>query len=151
MSKRKFQESMNANENIRRVLAFGTFDGLHDGHRDFFRQAMEYGTYLMIVVGRDSTITKTKGRPPKFSQQERLKAVQDCGLVNEARLGNEGEDPYKVIKEVNPNIICLGYDQTHFTDKLVAKVKEMELKIDIVRLKAHKPEVYKSSLLNAPD
>ena len=134
-----------------KVLVFGTFDGLHEGHKDFFRQAKEYGDHLVVVVGRDSTIIKTKGRPPKFNEQERLKTVQKSEFVNEARLGNEGDNPYKVIGEVNPTIICLGYDQTHFTDKLASKIKEMGLHIDIMRLKAFKPEIYKSSILNVPD
>ncbi len=134
-----------------KVLVFGTFDGLHEGHKDFFRQAKEYGDYLVVVVGRDSTILKTKNKPPKFNEQERLKAVQESGLVDEARLGNEGSNPYKVIEEVKPAIICLGYDQTHFTDKLEQKIKEMGLKIDVIRLKAYKPELYKSSILNVPD
>ncbi len=134
-----------------KVLVFGTFDGLHEGHKDFFRQAKEYGDNLVAVVGRDSTVQRTKNRLPKFNEQERLKGVQDSGLVDEARLGNEGNNPYKVIEEVNPRIICLGYDQTHFTDKLAEKIKEMGLHIDIVRLKPYKPEIYKSSLLNLPD
>jgi FAD synthetase len=134
-----------------KVLVFGTFDGLHEGHKDFFRQAKEYGDFLVVVVGRDSTIMKTKGRPPKFNEQERLKAVQESGLVDEARLGNEGNNPYKVIGEVNPRIICLGYDQTHFTEKLASKIKEMGLHIDIMRLKPFHPEKYKSSILNIPD
>ncbi len=137
-----------------KVLVFGTFDGLHEGHKDFFRQAKEYGDTLVVVVGRDSTIVKTKGRPPKFNEQERLKAVQESGLVNEARLGNQappGEklDPYKVVEEIKPDIICLGYDQTFFADKLAEELPKRGLgHIKIERLQAFKPEIYKSSILN---
>jgi glycerol-3-phosphate cytidylyltransferase-like family protein len=57
--------------------------------------------------------------------------------------------PYVVVKEVNPDIICLGYDQTHFTDKLAAALKEMGLgHIEVKRLLAFEPEKYKSSILN---
>ena len=136
---------------MKKILVFGTFDGLHEGHRDFFRQAKEYGDYLVVVVGRDSTVQRTKNKLPKFNEQERLKAVQECKFVNEARLGNEGNNPYKIIEEVNPKIICLGYDQTHFTDKLSQKIKAIGLAIDIIRLKPYKPEVYHSSILNIPD
>lgn len=134
-----------------KVLVFGTFDGLHEGHKNFFKQAREYGDYLVVVVGRDSTILKTKNRPPKFDENARLKAVRECGLVDEARLGNEGNNPYKVIEEVMPRIICLGYDQTHFTEKLASKIKQMGLTIEIIRLKPFEPEIYKSSILNVPD
>ncbi len=138
----------------KKVLVFGTFDGLHEGHKDFFRQAKKHGDHLIAVVGRDSTVTKTKGRPPKFSEQERLKVVQECGLVDEARLGNEAPpggklDPYKVVEEVNPDLICLGYDQNFFADKLAEELPKRGLeKVKVERLKAYKPEIYKSSLLN---
>ncbi len=134
-----------------KVLVFGTFDGLHEGHKDFFRQTKTYGDFLVVVVGRDSTIIKTKGRLPKFNENERLRAIQECDLINEGRLGNENMSPYIVIKEVNPDIICLGYDQIHFVDKLSSAIKEMGLKVKIIRLNPYKPEIYKSSLLNLPD
>jgi len=121
---------------------------LHKGHLDFFRQAKEYGDYLVVVVGRDLTVQRVKNRLPKFNEQERLKVLQECGLVNEARLGNEGNNPYKVIEEIKPDIICLGYDQTHFTEKLEGKIKEMGLNIEIKRLNAFEPEKYHSSLIN---
>ena len=134
---------------MKKILVFGTFDGLHEGHRNFFTQAKACGDFLVVVVGRDSTVLKTKGRVPKFGENERLKAVKDCGLVDEARLGNENVSPYVVVKEVNPDIICLGYDQTHFTEKLAGALKEMGLgHIEIKRLEAFEPEKYKSSILN---
>src|SRR3989338_230403 len=134
-------------KSMKKVLVFGTFDGLHEGHKNFFKQAKEFGDHLIAVVGRDSTIVKAKGRLPKFGEQERLKALQECGMVDEARLGNENMSPYIVIKEINPDVICLGYDQTHFTDKLAAALKEMGLgHVKIERLKAFEPEKYHSSL-----
>lgn len=131
-----------------KVLVFGIFDGLHEGHKDFFRQAKEKGDYLIVVVGRDSTIQKTKNKLPKFSEQERLAKVREAAYVDEAQLGNEGDNPYKVMEELNPRIICLGYDQTHFTEKLKEKIKEFGLKIEVKRLQPYKPEIYKSSIIN---
>ena len=139
--------SISSGQNLR-ILVFGTFDGLHEGHLDFFRQAKGHGDYLVVVVGRDSTIVRTKGRSPKFNENERLKAAQESGLIDEARLGNEGNNPYKVIKEVRPDVICLGYDQTHFVDKLAEKTKEMGLNIKILRMDAYRPEIYHSSIIN---
>lgn len=141
----------------KKVLVFGTFDGLHEGHLDFFRQAKQHGDYLMVVVGRDANVRKLKGRVPRFNENERLKVVQECGLVDEARLGNAGHNtapgkpfnPYAIIEEIKPDVICLGYDQTHFTEKLGAALKEMGLgNIEIKRLEAFEPEKYKSSILN---
>lgn len=130
-----------------RILVFGTFDGIHKGHEALFKQARKYGDYLTVVVARDSTVQKVKNHLPKYNENERLKALKKCDLVDEARLGNEG-DPYKIIKEIKPDIICLGYDQNSFTEKLEEKLKEMGLNVEIKKLKAHKPKIYHSSILN---
>lgn len=137
-----------------KVLVFGTFDGLHEGHKYFFRQTKEYGDYLVVVVGRDSTVQKTKNKLTKFNEQERLKVVQESALVDEAKLGNEAPlgqklDPYAIVEEIKPNIICLGYDQIFFTDKLKKELPKRGLgHVKIKRLKAFKPEMYKSSIIN---
>ena len=131
----------------RKVLVFGTFDGLHEGHLNFFKQAKEHGDYLVAVVGRDSTVERVKKKLPKYDQFERLLAVQKCGLVDYAKLGNEGVSVYEVLKQIKPDIICLGYDQFIFIDKLEDKIKEFGLDSQIVRLKPYKPEIYHSSLL----
>lgn len=131
-----------------KVLVFGTFDGLHEGHKDFLRQAKEQGDNLVVVVGRDSTVERVKKKLPKFNENQRLEAIQETKYVDFARLGNEGVPVYQIIKEIMPDVICLGYDQTHFTEKLEEEIKAMGLDIKIIRLKAFEPEKYKSSLLN---
>lgn len=133
---------------MKKILVFGTFDGLHEGHKDFFRQAKEHGEYLVVVVGRDSTVLSVKKKLPKQNENKRLEAVQKAPYVDYARLGNEGVSKYEVIKEVKPDIICLGYDQTFFVGKLEDKIKEFGLSTKTVRLAPYKPEIYKSSLLN---
>lgn len=138
---------------MKKALVFGTFDGLHEGHLDLFKQARELGDYLIVVVSRDSTVKKNKNKTPKFNEQERLKAVQENIMVNEARLGNEEHDPtkdrYTLIKEINPDIVCLGYDQARFAEKLHKELAEMGLgHVRVEILKPYKPEIYHSSLLN---
>jgi len=134
---------------MKKVLVFGTFDGLHEGHKNFFKQAKKFGDELIVVIGRDSTVKRVKKRLPKFNDVERQKAVQECGLVNQAVLGNEGSDPYKIIEQIRPDVICLGYDQTHFTNKLTAELPKRGLgHVKIERLQPFEPEIYKSSLLN---
>jgi FAD synthetase len=132
-----------------KVLVFGTFDGLHKGHKDFFRQARHYGDYLVVVIGRDSTVGRVKKRLPQFTELDRQKAVQECGLVDQVVLGNEGSDPYKIIEQIQPDVICLGYDQTHFTDKLTEELPKRGLAhVKIHRLEAFEPEKYHSSILH---
>jgi FAD synthetase len=132
---------------MKKVLAFGTFDGLHAGHVDFFEQAKKLGDYLAVVVARDVTVNEVKGHFPKRSELLRLKAVKQCKLVNEALLGNIG-NPYEIIKKIKPDIVALGYDQQAFTKDLAAELKKAELSAQIIRLKPHQAEIYHSKIIN---
>ena len=128
----------------KRVLAFGTFDGFHPGHRHYLAAAAGYGD-LTVVVARDSTVQKVKGRPPMRSEDERLRTLLEAGY--HAVLGSQG-DKYAVLQVFKPEVICLGYDQVAFTDGLREACEKEGLACRIVRIDAFKPDVYKSSLLN---
>ena len=58
-----------------KVMVFGTFDGLHEGHKNFFKQARKYGDYLLVVVGRDKNVEKMKGHLPQRNENERMKEI----------------------------------------------------------------------------
>jgi len=131
---------------MKKVLVFGTFDGLHLGHVNFFEQAKKLGDRLIAVVARDMTVNDVKGHFPKRSELLRLKAVKQCKLVDETMLGNIG-DPYEVIKKINPDIIALGYDQRTFTNGLDSELKKSGNVAQIVRLKPFKPEICHSSII----
>jgi FAD synthetase len=126
----------------KKVLVFGTFDIVHAGHIHMLREAKGLGDYLTVIISRDDTATQVKGNRPVFEEQERLESVKILDIADKVRLGNQGEDKYLVIREEDPDIIGLGYDQDAFVDKLKQNVKP---EIEIVRLKAYKPEIYKSS------
>lgn len=130
-----------------KVLVFGTFDGIHEGHRFLFQEARRYGDRLAVVVARDVTVRRVKGHDPVFSEAERLRRVQSEIAVDDAVLGNVG-DVYRVVEDIRPDVICLGYDQHVFADRLPEELEERGLTPRIVRLGAYKPDVYKSSLLH---
>lgn len=132
---------------MRKVLVFGTFDGIHFGHINLFKQARKYGDYLVVVVARDKTVKKLKNHLPHKNENERLRDLMGCSLINEAIIGGK-KNPYKIIKKIKPDIICLGYDQTHFIDDLSGELKKIKLKTKILRLKPYKPRKYHSSIIN---
>lgn len=127
-----------------KAIAFGTFDGLHPGHRHYLDTAASFGD-LTVIVARDATVMKVKGRPPLRDENARLDELRSNGY--DARLGSEG-DKYAVLAEISPDFICLGYDQQAFTDKLEEACSSVGLSAKIVRIGAYKPETYKSSLLD---
>ena len=128
------------------VMCFGTFDGLHPGHEDYFRQAREHGDRLVVVLARDATVVDVKGDLPANNEQDRLAVVQQHVLVDEAVLGNL-DDKYRVIEEYQPDVICLGYDQETFTDTLDVELTRRGLATAVFRCEAYFPDTFKSSLL----
>ena len=131
---------------MKTVIVFGSFDPLHEGHFSYFRQAKEHGDKLVCVVARERTITTVKGHVPSQTEHERLQAVNASGLVDQAILGCI-PDVYEVLSLVRPDVVCLGYDQSSFTEELPKQLRSRGLDAEIIRLKSHKPDQYKSSII----
>jgi FAD synthetase len=129
---------------MKKIMVFGTFDILHKGHINKFKQAKKHGDSLIIVVARDDTVKKIKKRKPKHNEKTRLKAVKP--YADKAVLGYKA-DKYKIIEKYKPDIIALGYDQVSFTKNLGKELKKRKLKTKIIKLKPYKAHKYKSSLL----
>ena len=123
----------------------GAYDVLHEGHHNFFKQASALGDELHVVIGRDDTIEKLKGEKPWDSEEERVKKVQAVPEVTKAHLGNHG-DKFKIVAEIKPDIIALGYDQLS-NEEIQAGLDKRGLKAKLVRLKAFHPDKYKSSIV----
>ncbi len=126
------------------VLVFGTFDLFHAGHEFFLREAAKHGERLVVVIARDVTVECIKGRSPKQSEEERCANIARFECVHAAVLGRT-DDKYAIIEVIRPDVICLGYDQRAFTERLAERLAERGLTPRIVRLGSYKPEVFKTS------
>lgn len=131
---------------MKTVLAFGSFDLVHEGHKYFLEEAKKLGDKLIVVVARDDTIRAFKKVDPMYPEDERIDHVKKLGVADEIRLGYKG-DKWKVIELVDPDVIALGYDQDSYTEGLEKGMRERGIKVKIVRIGSYKPEKYKSSLL----
>ena len=119
------------------VLASGVFDLLHLGHVRFLEEAKKAGgenAELIVVVARDSTVEKTKGRKPIMSENERCLLVESLKVVDKAVLGYEKFDIDEVIKDINPDVIALGYDQQYMIKQVQDYVKKHSSKVKVVRI-----------------
>lgn len=132
------------NDKTKIVLVFGTFDALHKGHIDFFRQARKHGGFLTAIVARDKTVLQVKKRKPIQDEKIRLRNVKKH--VDKALLGSAG-NKYALLKKIKPDIVCLGYDQDSFTKRLRSELKNHRINSKIFRLRPYKPRVYKSKIL----
>lgn len=129
-------------------MVFGTFDGLHKGHIDFFKQARakSKNPFLVVSIARDINVKKIKGKAPHNNESKRLTLVKGNKLVDKVVLSGKSNYLPHIVKE-KPDIIALGYDQKNYTKNLRKDLKKRGLKTKIVRLKPHKEHIYKNSLL----
>jgi len=133
------------------IMLFGTFDHLHAGHEDLFKQAREIAKrfenpHIVAIVARDKTVKQIKGRESESNEKERVEKLQEIGWANEVLLGDK-KDKYLAIKKLQPSIIALGYDQFAFTLQLEKLIIDWKLNTKIVRLHPYRPHIYKSSLI----
>ena len=133
---------------MKKVMIFGTFDGVHDGHRALFAQAAEHGDWIMAVVARDETVKSVKGRVPRYDECDRMAELLQINVLDDIIMGSLNEKKCNVVLEHKPDVVMIGYDQEHFIDELYELVDEDEHDFVIVRAKSFEPSVYKSSLLN---
>jgi FAD synthetase len=126
---------------MKKVMVFGTFDLLHEGHKDMFEQAREFGDYLIVVLARDASVKKIKGITPHQNELERLDHVKK--YVDRAVLGYE-DDFFRVIEENRPAVLCFGYDQNQFGAE--RELEKRKIKVEMHTLKAFKPDEFKSSI-----
>ena len=130
---------------MKKVMVFGTFNIIHPGHLNLFRQAREFGDRLFVVLARDKTVQDIKNYNP-LDEIKRRENLVKIPLVDTVILG-DFDDRMQPIKQVQPDVICLGYDQYFFIDKLEAYLAENNLDIPVMRMKPYNPEKYKSSKL----
>lgn len=93
-----------------RVITFGTFDVFHIGHVNILERAKELGTYLIVGVSSDLLNINKKGRPPIYSQKDRMKIVGSLHCVDEVFLEESLELKGEYIKKYNADILVMGND-----------------------------------------
>ncbi|MCX8195933.1 MAG: cytidylyltransferase family protein [Acidilobaceae archaeon] len=107
---------------VRRVFVGGTFDILHPGHIELLQFASRLGE-LHVVVARDSTVERVKGRRPVLDENSRLRLVSSLRMVSRAMLGDP-EDMMRSVEAVRPHVIVLGPDQPFGEEELARMAEE---------------------------
>ncbi|MEX1997800.1 MAG: adenylyltransferase/cytidyltransferase family protein [Candidatus Andersenbacteria bacterium] len=126
-----------------RVIVFGAFDPLHEGHKDLLRQAKALGDYLIVVVAHDSAIRASKHREPRTSEEQRIAAVKAVTYVDEVMLGRKTANRYHLLGEVEFDILAMGYNQEPTEDEVRKELEQKEKhRVKIVRLQPYKPELF---------
>ncbi|MFA6710677.1 MAG: adenylyltransferase/cytidyltransferase family protein [Candidatus Methanomethylophilaceae archaeon] len=115
-----------------RVMASGVFDIIHTGHISYLEQAKAMGDELYVVVACDDTV-RMKKHEPITPESMRLRIVNALKPVDRAVLGKSGGDLFSILKDVEPDIIVLGYDQGFDEKDLQKNLDDRGFHIEVVR------------------
>ncbi|MBP9728379.1 MAG: adenylyltransferase/cytidyltransferase family protein [Candidatus Moranbacteria bacterium] len=126
-------------------MVFGVFDGLHEGHRHFLLEALRHCQKLIVVVAHPDIVVALKQRLPIQSLEERMRAISAFHTPFHVIAGDTKTGTWSALKQYQPDIILLGYDQ----ERLGQELKKLGLSSQFIS--SHYPEKFKSSLLNKKD
>ncbi len=131
---------------MKTVMATGTFDIIHPGHGFYLKEAKKLGgenSKLVVVVARDSTVRSRK-RIPVVNEKQRLDVVKMLKPVDEAYLGYT-DDMFKIVKQINPDIIAIGPDQRFDIKQLKEDLKVRNIKAEVIKITKYKNSPLDSS------
>ncbi len=121
-------------------MVFGVFDSLHEGHKHFLSNAQEKCDELYVAVAQNSIIESLKGKKPRQNITERMQALAAYDRSLNVVEGDTELGTWKVLRNVRPDIVFVGYDQ----EAIGTEIKALSIAVETVS--AHEPEKYKSSL-----
>ena len=105
---------------MQKILCFGTFDFIHKGHTDFFKDCKKQGDYLIVIVISDESVYENKQKYSINNQKIRAKNLRKLDIINKVVEVKEKLDKnLKLIEKLNPNIIVFGYDQKSKIIKII--------------------------------
>jgi len=131
------------------VAIFGVFDGVHDGHLHFIREAKRQGNHLVAIVARDEVVKELKGKLPQNNEVDRVNNLLKIGDIDMVVLGDPKIETYNILKEVKPSVVFLGYDQDSLFNNLNKAIRNNSLpKMEVIKGSSYQPDILHSSILN---
>ena len=95
---------------LKKVITYGTFDLLHYGHINLLKRAKALGDYLIVGVTTDSFDISRGKLNVQQSLMERIQAVKDTGLADEVipeeYIGQKIDD----IRRYHIDVFAIGSD-----------------------------------------
>ena len=129
----------------RTVLVFGTFDGVHEGHRFFLRAARAHASYVLASVAQDKMVYEFKGRYPDRCHEVRMRELQSEGLADELQPGDSEIGAWSIVRKRQPEVIAFGYDQTALAEAL--QTADLGYVPELVWIDAYHPDRYHTRIL----
>ena len=132
---------------MKKVMVFGTFDGIHEGHRAMLKEAKALGDYLIAVVAQDHIVEHLKGHAPRINLAERFAHLEAEDAVDEVVIGDAKLSGWGAVKKYKPDVIAVGYDQYALKKDLEKHIGEFDPKPEIKTLAAFEPNKHHNSIM----
>lgn len=146
-SSSKYVLSEEGRKKLKAVVTTGAFDLLHVGHLTTLEASRTLGNILLVIIARDITVQKRKGRKPINSEKDRQKLVEALKPVDAAYLGHTS-DYLRIIHRIHPDLIALGKDQNFDISELRRSLDERGLHdVQVVRLDQELEGIHSSILI----
>ena len=103
------------NKGERIVFTNGCFDLVHRGHVEYLSAAADLGDRLIVGINSDASVVRLKGpNRPIMDETSRqlLMAALECV---DAVILFEEDTPYRLIQEIQPDVLVKGGDYTEET------------------------------------
>ncbi len=95
---------------MKRVITYGTFDLLHQGHINLLRRAKELGDYLIVGVTSDSFDVGRGKMNVRNNVLERIEAVKATGYADEVIIEDYLGQKIDDIQKYDVDIFAIGSD-----------------------------------------
>lgn len=95
--------------NVRRVITFGTFDLLHEGHLNILRRARAEGDHLVVGVSSDR-LNDLKGKRCLLPAAQRMACVAALRWVDEVFLEESLEQKDDYVRQYRADLLVMGDD-----------------------------------------
>ena len=128
-------------------MVFGVFDGLHEGHRAFLKEAKQCGDYLIAVVAQDHIVKHLKGHLPRLDLAERFKHLRRADHVDAVLVGDSEPNSWKVLDLHRPQVVALGYDQELLRAELEKYFKHSDWQAELKIMSSHEAKKFHSSII----
>ena len=138
---------------MKRVITYGTYDLLHQGHINLLRRAKELGDYLIVGVTSDS-FDRGRGKlNVRNNVLERVEAVKSTGYADEVIIEDYVGQKIDDIQKYDVDIFAIGSDWEGKFDYLNEYCKVVYLPrtegISSTMLRAESQDTYKIGVIGS--
>ncbi|HCX63927.1 MAG TPA: glycerol-3-phosphate cytidylyltransferase [Eubacteriaceae bacterium] len=94
---------------MKRVITYGTFDLLHEGHINILRRARALGDYLIVGISNDE-FNAIKGKKAYYSYEARKNLLESIRYVDLVIPERNWEQKVDDVKKYEVDIFVMGDD-----------------------------------------